>query len=403
MPIGKEFLYERIYRDLLDAISAGTYRAGDRLPSEKELAESYGASRITSKKALEMLAEQDIIVRQPGRGSFVRPEGDRAEREAADKAAARQILAAGQRTLDSMQAMVPGGLAGAKAGLAAGGSESRQKMLGVILDSFSSDFGSDLLKSIEQECRKRNYNMIFRCTYGSIEEENLAIQSAVELGAQGLILMCAQDESYNTTIIQLSLNHFPMVLVDRQMQGISIPCIKTDNYQAARELTELLIRRGYKNLCFVSHSSVGTPTIRERYEGFVDGIVDVDGVKGRVVEISGYHPAPENEAEEYTDFDFSEIREAVRENIDCDAFLTVEYKLSILLYRTLKLMGIKREIVSFDGLERIYSEYGFIHAKQNEKEMGVRAVETIDRIIQGESVKGNICVPFRIIDPENDI
>lgn len=117
-----------------------------------------------------------------------------------------------------------------------------------------------------------------------------------------------------------------------------LDAISAGTYRAAREL---LIRRGYKNLCFVSHSSVGTPTIRERYEGFVDGIVDVDGVKGRVVEISGYHPAPENEAEEYTDFDFSEIREAVRENID--------------------------------------------------------------RIIQGENVKGNICVPFRIIDPENDI
>lgn len=369
--MGKEFLYEKIYHDLLEAIDRGTYRPGDRLPSEKELAESYGASRITSKKALEMLAEQGMISRMPGRGSFVTSP----EESETEEPQARQLVRPAQHQ---------------------GG---KHRMLGVILDSFSSDFGSDLLKSIEQECRKRDYTMILRCTYGSIEEENRAIQSAVELGAEGLILMCAQDESYNTTIIQLSLDHFPMVLVDRQMQGISIPCIKTDNYQAARELTRLLIGKGHKNLCFVSHSSIGTPTIRERYDGFVDGIVEDDGVRGRVMEISRYDPAPEDEAKEYMDFDFSEVRRAILENEDCTAFLCVEYKLSILLYRALKALGMEREIVSFDGLDRIYSEYGFIHVKQNEREMGVKAVETIDRIIGGETVKGNICLPFQIIDP----
>ncbi len=388
----KEFLYEKIYHDILQAISDGQYQPGERLPSEKELALSYGASRITSKRALEMLAEQGLITRMPGRGSFVK---NQEEKEKAEES--KGTVQAAEREGAEVTPQAPADM------VCISGTERKKKILGVILDCFSSDFGSELLKSIEQECRKRDYNMLLRCTYGSIEEENRAIQSAVELGAQGLILMCAQDESYNTTIIQLALNHFPMVLVDRQMQGISIPCIKTDNYQAARELTQLLIRRGNKNLCFVSHSSVGTPTIRERYEGFVDGIVDVDGVKGRVMEISGYHPAPEDETEEYMDFDFSEIKEAIRSNIDCDAFLAVEYKLSILLIHTMRSMGIMREIVSFDGVGEIYGEYGFIHAKQNEREMGVKAVETIIRIIDGESIKGNIIVPFRIIQPRNDI
>ena len=65
-------LYQKIFNDLTTGIRNGAWQDGDRLPSEKELAEQYGVSRITSKKALEMLADAGCIVRMPGKGSFVR-------------------------------------------------------------------------------------------------------------------------------------------------------------------------------------------------------------------------------------------------------------------------------------------------------------------------------------------
>ena len=69
--MGKAIMYERIYGDLLAKIQSGDYQPGDRLPSEKESAEFYGVSRITAKKAMDMLAKEKKISREPGRGSFV--------------------------------------------------------------------------------------------------------------------------------------------------------------------------------------------------------------------------------------------------------------------------------------------------------------------------------------------
>ena len=69
--MGKTIMYERIYADLLAKIQNGDYQPGDRLPSEKESAELYGVSRITAKKAMDMLAKENQINREPGRGSFV--------------------------------------------------------------------------------------------------------------------------------------------------------------------------------------------------------------------------------------------------------------------------------------------------------------------------------------------
>ena len=72
----RKLLYETIYNDLLDGIRNGTYPPGSRLPSEKELSEKYDVSRITSKKSLEMLADENLITRMPGRGSYVLGEDD---------------------------------------------------------------------------------------------------------------------------------------------------------------------------------------------------------------------------------------------------------------------------------------------------------------------------------------
>lgn len=44
---------------------------GQRLPSEKELSDTYGVSRITVRKALELLSSDNIVVKQQGKGTFV--------------------------------------------------------------------------------------------------------------------------------------------------------------------------------------------------------------------------------------------------------------------------------------------------------------------------------------------
>ena len=67
--MGKAIMYERIYADLLAKIQNGDYQPGDRLPSEKESAELYGVSRITAKKAMDMLAKEKKISREPDRKS----------------------------------------------------------------------------------------------------------------------------------------------------------------------------------------------------------------------------------------------------------------------------------------------------------------------------------------------
>ena len=65
--------YLRVQRQLMDQIHKGVYRENGKLPTERELCEQFGVSRITIRQALQNMENEGVIVRQQGRGTFVKP------------------------------------------------------------------------------------------------------------------------------------------------------------------------------------------------------------------------------------------------------------------------------------------------------------------------------------------
>ena len=64
--------YSQVARRIRERIVSGEYRAGDRLPSEAELCELYGVSRMTVRRAVALLVRDGVVMTENGRGTFVK-------------------------------------------------------------------------------------------------------------------------------------------------------------------------------------------------------------------------------------------------------------------------------------------------------------------------------------------
>ena len=98
----REIRYREIAADLKGRVEAGEFAAGGILPSEADFTKSYEASRVTIRRALELLRDQGLVDSRQGFGWFVAVDRVRQnlaqlstiERELAERGvvAERQIL-----------------------------------------------------------------------------------------------------------------------------------------------------------------------------------------------------------------------------------------------------------------------------------------------------------------------
>lgn len=62
--------YRQLYDILREELANGKWSPGERMPSETELIEQYGVSRITVRQSLDMLVKDGWVFRRRGRGTF---------------------------------------------------------------------------------------------------------------------------------------------------------------------------------------------------------------------------------------------------------------------------------------------------------------------------------------------
>jgi len=70
--IKRTTLGRQILEAIVDMLIRNNYKAGDRIPSEKSMAESLGVAKNSVREALKAMVLADLIEATPGRGTFLR-------------------------------------------------------------------------------------------------------------------------------------------------------------------------------------------------------------------------------------------------------------------------------------------------------------------------------------------
>lgn len=67
----RETLFEQVSRLVAECIRQGKWKPGEMLPNEVELAAAFSVSQGTMRRALRILTDNGVLIRQQGRGTFV--------------------------------------------------------------------------------------------------------------------------------------------------------------------------------------------------------------------------------------------------------------------------------------------------------------------------------------------
>ena len=70
-PVKKESVSEQVFEQMKAQISSGSWKTGEKLPSETELAGIFHVSRVTIRNALQRLSTMGLVETRFGEGSFV--------------------------------------------------------------------------------------------------------------------------------------------------------------------------------------------------------------------------------------------------------------------------------------------------------------------------------------------
>jgi GntR family transcriptional repressor for pyruvate dehydrogenase complex len=71
VPVQTTKVFEQISGQIEQQILRGELKSGDRLPTERELAEQFHASRTAVREAMKILAQKGLLEMRPGRGTTV--------------------------------------------------------------------------------------------------------------------------------------------------------------------------------------------------------------------------------------------------------------------------------------------------------------------------------------------
>lgn len=356
-------LYVKIKEYLLREIREGELKPDDQLPSEKALSGQFQVSRITVRRALAELEEESAIYRRPGKGTFV------AEAPQAGEAVKTPLPAAGEGPV-----------------------------IGVIMSHLDSPFQVSLLQSIEKSIGKKACQMMFGLSNGSTKIENELIDRMLAHGVQGMVIYPVDGAFYSEKILRMSMDGFPVVLVDRYLPGINACSVYSDDRRGGQLLGEYLLGRGHRRIGLLSQDPKDTICLMDRIDGFNSAMLAAgvpQGAEDMMTDITNC--AVYSDPEQYEE-NVEKIERFLAGRPEITAVFCTIATFAMNAVWAARRLDRRLEIVCFDSVVPYQwtEKFPITYIAHSETEMGRRAVEAVLRLIAGEKAE-NIILPCELV------
>lgn len=169
----------------------------------------------------------------------------------------------------------------------------RSNLIGILAPTLSNGYITEIVRGIDEELTKSNYNLILYTTHRHHGKESTYVASIVNGAADGLLLIVPMvSTSYLNALRQQT---FPYVLIDQSDMTETSAMVNATNWQGAYEATEYLIKLGHRRIGFIT-GLIGLNSAAERLKGYTAALADYDIpmrhefiAEGDFQQAGGYH------------------------------------------------------------------------------------------------------------------
>lgn len=221
-------LYRKIEQHYLERISNGELKHGDKLPTEYQMTDIFGVSRITVIKAMKELEKKGVIVRHTKTGTFVNCRN-------------RNVI--------------------------------KQMIIPIVLP-YNNLLNYDIILGAQKFALDNDAVIPFYNTFNNPETEREILLSIEHMSIDGLLFYpCSALENIDI-LGRMYRKKLPVVLLDRAMLGTNFPLVTSDNHGGMRRLVRYLLRKGYRRFGYYGVSKKLITTEKDRFDGFCSALFD---------------------------------------------------------------------------------------------------------------------------------
>lgn len=203
------------------------YIQGFKLPSENNLAEKFGASRMGAQLALQRLAREQLIIRKKGSGCFINTD----------------YLLSVQNTIPLTEAKIA-----------------------LLFPLSLSKFLSQIYSEIYAYFKKLHVFPVFYFSEDANDDEIL-LKMLVQKNYDGIIFYPYNSKQPSATMVDLVKKDFPIVLIDRYYNGLDSYTVSSNHFASSYKIVEYFHTHHCNGICFLTEPLIHS-SIRHRYDGY---------------------------------------------------------------------------------------------------------------------------------------
>jgi DNA-binding LacI/PurR family transcriptional regulator len=218
-----------VYSNLCRRIGDGAWRADERLPSERALAEELGVCRVTVARAVNRLVQEGVVRRRRGSGTFVTAQTDQPRPATGD--------------------------------------------IGLLIPFSGDGYSSHIVKGVASVLSDAGYHVLFHDTRSDWRRESHQIQR-LRGRVDGFLVFPADPGRNDDVYAGIMAEGTPLVFVDRYCPALATDWVVTDNYTASLEAVRRLIAGGRRRIAHVTTAEMFCSSTQDRRLGYSQALLE---------------------------------------------------------------------------------------------------------------------------------